>query len=156
MSYNTEKISKERWAYSWSKGKEVEDIFYYTMSERGHKVEKTNVHDDKMKHIDFYVNGIGVDIKASKSKEELWLEVVNVKGFDGWLKGEAKYIIFYINEVFYVFEREGLLDYVKTNVKETTTKKEYNKFYSRKEWLQDDVIVKVRFSDIEHLLKQTI
>ena len=58
--------------------------------------------------------------------------------------------------MFYVFERVGLLDYVKTNVKETTTKKEYNKFYSRKEWLQDDVIVKVRFSDIEHLLKQTI
>lgn len=152
-------ISKRRWDYSWSTGRETEDKFKRLMESRGHTCIKSSRHDDIHGHIDFYVNDIPVDVKGNRHLETIWLELKNVRGNDGWLLGNSKFIVFDIIELnsFCFFDRLALYNYVMQISKKadkTSDKREYNKLYSRIG--RQDVIVKVKYEDIVHLLTQAI
>ena len=149
-----EDVSRERYDWSFSKGKQCEDIFRDRVIALGHRFKYSSKRDNIERHIDCYVDGHGVDVKGNRSFDSIWLETVNVRGNDGWLKGDATYIAFHINESdeFHLFYREELLQFVKENVREeTTSTKDYMKFYSRCKWGKKDVIVRVRYDHIKHL-----
>ena len=149
-----DKVSKGRRAYSWAEGRKAEELFSSVMEGRGNTVEKSSTRVDIKKHIDYYVNGVGFDVKGNRHLDCIWLEIANVRGDDGWLKGEAEYIAFHFPELneFIIFKRQDLLEWVQQNVTDhTENKKDYLKLYTRKKWDRQDLIVKVRFSDIENL-----
>ena len=151
-------ISKERKEYSSNIGLETENLFKRIMEERGNDVVKSSEQDDIYKHIDFYVNGYGVDVKGSRHLDCIWLETTNVLGNDGWLKGEAEFIAFDIIELksFSIYNRKDLLNFVQ-NITETTERKEdFLKIYSRTKWGRKDNLIKCRYNDIKHLEKQII
>lgn len=152
-------VSKNRYAASYQMGKESEDKFQALMISRGHTVTAATRNENIFKHIDFFVDSVGVDVKGNRHLDNIWLELDNVKGNKGWLRGEATYIVFDVVELssFCFFKREDLLNYVLKNVTETTTtSKEFGKFYTRSYWGKKDKLVKVRYSDIEHLLTKKL
>ena len=153
------KVSQDRYNYSFKVGRSCEDKFKGVMASRGHDVFKSSKYDDIHKHIDFYVAGYSFDVKGHRHLECIWLELTNVRGDKGWLKGEATYIVFDIVELksFCFFKRKDLLKYVEENITETTESKEdYNKLYTRAKWGKLDVITKVKFDDIKNLMTQSI
>ena len=128
------KVSEYRYKYSKKLGDSCEDKFKDLMTSRGHEIYKSSHYDDIYKHIDFYIAGYSFDVKGHRHLECIWLEVTNVNGNNGWLKGEATYIVFDIVELksFCFFKRKDLLNYVQENITETTeSKEEYNKLYTR-------------------------
>ena len=140
-------------------GGDTEVHFETLMRERGNEVDKSSIEEDKFLHIDYWVNGVGVDVKGNRTSESIWLELVNVRGFDGWLKGEAEYIAMDMVDLkcFYFFLREDLLNFVVDNVKgETTRNSDFLMFYNRSLWGNKDKIAKCKLSHIEHLVKQKI
>jgi hypothetical protein len=135
-------------------GLEVENLFEATLTQKGCKVVRASRHEDIHKHIDFYVNGMGVDVKAKRALDKIWLEMENVSGNDGWLKGSAEYIAFHFKDFnhFKLFRREDLRRFVEENVTETcTTSTPFMKFYTRAGWNRKDKIVKVSYNHIKHL-----
>ena len=149
-------VSKSRWAYSFGVGKDTEAKFKDLMELRGNTCIKSSTSDDIKYHIDFYVNDIPVDVKGSRHLETIWLEITNVRGEGGWLKGRADYIVFDIMELnsFCFYRRPDLLEFVSSISEVATSKKEYMKLYTRQG--RQDVIVKVRHEDIRHLEIQRI
>jgi hypothetical protein len=148
------KIRAERWRKSIKDGTDTENKFAELMKQRGVECVKTSSHVDMRKHIDFFIGeNIGVDIKGRRHLETIWVELQNVRGNDGWLKGDAKYIVFDIIELksFCFFEREKLLEYVINFTETTTNKKDYLKWYSRKAWGRDDKIMRLNYNHIKHL-----
>ena len=124
------KVSDYRYKYSHELGKSCEDKFKDLMTSRGHEIYKSSKYDDIYRHIDFYIAGYSFDVKGHRHLDCIWLELTNVNGNKGWLKGEATYIVFDIVELksFCFFKRKDLLNYVQENITETTeTKDEYNK-----------------------------
>lgn len=149
-------VSKSRYAYSYIKGKKAEDLFNDVMVSRGNTIEPSSKEDNINKHIDFYVNNKGIDVKGNKTRDSIWLEIKNVKGDKGWLEGEADYIVFDIIdlEAFSFFKRKELLKFVKEIKEKTTNKKDYLKLYTREN--RKDIIVRVNYNMIKHLEKQII
>lgn len=147
------KVTKGRKAYCKKSGRETEELFANTMVALGCKVEKTSMAVDIHDHIDFFVDEVGFDVKGNRRVDYIWLELQNVQGRKGWLKGKAKYIAFYFTDldVFKVFRRDDLLSFVEGITEETSSSLDFMKLYKRAAWGQDDIIVKVRLSDIEHL-----
>ena len=137
------KVSKSRWAYSIKEGTDTEKRFKTLIESKGYEVVKSSKKQDIRDHIDFYVNGYGIDVKG----------IQNVKGNDGWLKGKAKYIVFDILDLksFVFFYREDLLRYVQQYKETTDSKNDYLKWYSRKKWDREDKIIKVKYDHIKHL-----
>jgi hypothetical protein len=151
-------ITYGRWKHAYEAGKKTEEHFKELMISRGNKCVKSSYNDDLYKHIDFYVNGYGVDVKGKRRLNSIWLEIVNVRGYDGWLNGEADYIVFDFLDLnaYSVFKRKQLLKLV-SNVTETTnSSKDYMKIYGRSEWNQKDKLIKCKFEDIKHLEIQRI
>ena len=151
-------ITYGRWKHAYEAGKKTEEHFKELMISSGNKCVKSSYNDDLYKHIDFYVNGYGVDVKGKRRLNSIWLEIVNVRGYDGWLNGEADYIVFDFLDLnaYSVFKRKQLLKLV-SNVTETTnSSKDYMKIYGRSEWNQKDKLIKCKFEDIKHLEIQRI
>jgi len=151
-------VTKDRREYSNKVGKETEDLFKTTMESRGHKVIKSSKHTDIHRHIDFFVNDFSVDVKGSRHLDCIWLETVNVLGNDGWLKGDAQFIVFDVVELksFCVFNREELLSFANTINEVTESKYDFLKIYSRTKWDRKDQLIKCRYDDIKHLEVQQI
>jgi hypothetical protein len=129
------------------------------MEARGHVVTPATRSENMFKHIDFYVDDLSVDVKGNRHLDCIWLEMTNVRGNKGWLKGEAMYIAFDIAELssFAIFKREDLLEFVMENVTEySQNKNEFMKFYTRAAWGKEDLLVKVRFDHIKTLTYQLI
>lgn len=149
------KVSQHTMARSWANGLEAERLFVKTVEADGKTVEKVTKKQDIYQHIDYFVDGRGVDVKTLRTLDKIWLEVTNVKGNDGWLNGEAEFIAFHFvdDKTFKIFRREDLLKFVTENVVDTTTTKppEYMKWYTRSDWDRKDLICKVRYDDIKHL-----
>tara|TARA_R100000353_G_scaffold65121_1_gene50712 strand:+ start:96 stop:587 length:492 start_codon:yes stop_codon:yes gene_type:complete len=149
-------INKKRKDYCNKTGKETEKFYESIVKSRGRKVIKSSKEDDMYKHIDYYVDGMSVDVKGNRHLDCIWLETKNVHGNKGWLHGEAEFIIFDIKELysFCCFKRVDLLEFIKKNVFEyTSIKDEFLKFYSRKKWNRHDEVVKVKYNHIKHLQK---
>jgi hypothetical protein len=151
-------ISLDRRKYSNDVGLETETLFKKIMQARGNTVIKSLSHDDIHKHIDFYVNGFGVDVKGSRHLNCIWLETVNVLGNNGWLNGDADFIAFDIVELqsFSIYKRNDLLSFTKGITETTETKEDFLKIYSRTKWGRKDQLIKCRYNDIKHLETQII
>ena len=129
------------------------------MEARGHVVTPATRSENMFKHIDFYIGDLSLDVKGNRHLDCIWLEMTNVRGNKGWLKGEAMYIAFDIAELssFAIFKREDLLEFVMENVIEySQNKNEFMKFYTRAAWGKEDLLVKVRFDHIKTLTYQLI
>ena len=130
--------------------------------------------DDVKKHVDIWWDSpkrgvIGIDVKGIKAHSTSartfdeavqWLELMNVKGEDGWLKGEAAYIAFKgSNDVFFV-RRKKLLEWTMEQIKgkELTTElpKDFYIPYRRAKWNNLDIVVKCPTSDLRKLASWTI
>ena len=149
-------ISRSRRVYSYLKGKKAEDLFREVMLDRGHEVRESNKKDNIEKHIDFYVNNKGIDIKGNKTRDSIWLELKNVKGKEGWLKGEADFIVFYLVDLkaFSFYKRKDLLRFTKGIELRTSNKNEYLKIYTRRN--RKDEIIRVKYAHIKYLEQQII
>ena len=153
MSY-TNKVTKDRYAKCFSDGREIEKLFSELVSAQGKSVKKSTAAEDMSRHIDYWVDGYGVDVKANRHNATIWLETVNVRGDKGWLQGDATFIAFHFTEEneFRIFLREELLDFVlSNNIGKTTSKKDYLKIYTREKWGKKDEIMKVKYDHIKHL-----
>jgi len=150
----TLEVSKNRYNQCKKDGDYYENLFKKKVLSIGLNYKKGSNNDDWYRHIDCYVNGFGVDVKGNRHLETIWLELKNVNGNKGWLQGDAFYVAMYIVElkIFSIYKRLDLLNYIKANAKYyTESKKEYNKFYTRKKWGKKDVLLKYRYDDIKHL-----
>jgi hypothetical protein len=155
----SKQVSQARYQRSFFQGKECEDKFVKLMEARGHVVTPATRSENIFKHIDFYVGDFGVDVKGNRHLDCIWLELKNVRGNNGWLRGEAVYIAFDIVELssFAIFKRQDLLEFVLENVtEESQNKNDFMKYYSRAAWGKDDLLVKVRFDHLKNLTYQLI
>ena len=152
-------VSNNRREYSKKLGDQAEDKFieliriYLKENKYPINIKKSNSYQDRRLHIDYYINNKGFDIKAKRHLETIWLEKKNVNGYDGWLLGEAHYIVFDILELntFCIFKREDLYNHIKDVNEHTINKYEYNKIYTRSKWGKKDELIKVKYNDIKHL-----
>ena len=135
----------------------------------GGKCYQASSSDDKYKHIDIYWITpknikVGIDVKGRhKSKRSdrhyddsiQWLELKNVHGNDGWLKGQADYIAFCLSDKVVFCKRQKLLAHTLKMIEGremvTETPKECYTPYKRSKYERDDVVIKAPMSDIEKI-----
>ena len=119
-------------------GDVFQEAFTYLCQKNGRVVKESSEAEDAVDHIDYWVYGVGdripVDVKAPKHKNgvhddfpmEILVELLNVNGYKGWLRGDSKYIIFgydgHPDFYFLVYDREALLAYVESLNKDTITR----------------------------------
>lgn len=134
--------------YCFEQGNRTEQAFVDAMIRCGYFPIKSKPHHDIVDHIDYFVEGVGFDVKGNRHWDCIWLELNNVQGKDGWLKGKAKYIVMHIVEFnnFCFFKRQDLLDFCSQFTEVAKSKKEYKKLYTREG--RQDVLVKVTYDDI--------
>ena len=60
---------------------------------------KSSMSEDINMHIDYWHEEIGVDVKGNNLPDEIWVEMKNVRGDNGWLFGEATTIAFDMPEL---------------------------------------------------------
>ena len=144
----------------------VRDAVKHTL---GGETTRSTKSEDINDHIDFWWESprkgrIGIDVKGlNKSKRSdkdfhdsiHWLELQNVQGKDGWLKGKAEYIAFKTNERIIFVNREKLLSFALESIKGKDvvydTPSECYVPYKRKKWGRDDLSLKVFNTDLLNL-----
>ena len=135
----------------------------------GGDVMRSTKDEDIKQHIDFWWDSprkgwIGSDVKGvNKSKRSdktfddsiHWLELQNVQGKDGWLKGKAEYIAFKTSTKIIFVKRDRLLSFALESIKGKEvvydTPNECYVPYKRKKWGRDDLALKALNSDLEKL-----
>ena len=135
----------------------------------GGDVMRSTKDEDIKQHIDFWWDSprkgwIGIDVKGvNKSKRSdktfddsiHWLELQNVQGKDGWLKGKAEYIAFKTSTKIIFVKRDRLLSFALESIKGKEvvydTPNECYVPYKRKKWGRDDLALKALNSDLEKL-----
>ena len=140
----------------------------------GGEVERSSKQEDTEKHVDFWWDSprkgrIGIDVKGLNNNKRgdnqyddsiHWLELQNVKGKDGWLRGEAEYIAFRTNSNIIFVNREKLLDFATEAIKNKDvvydTPRECYVPYKRLKWGRDDLSLKALTSDLLKLADFTI
>lgn len=142
-------------------GKEAEDLFFKIASERGTPV-LADKNQNMFEHWDVQVNGITYDVKTEKKLNRsdidtcdvVWLELTNVRGNEGWLRGKAEKIAFYQDEAFYIVDREKLLAFTLNLVNSDVFyfTKQHAKWYRRRN--RKDIITYVFFKEISHLVEE--
>ena len=127
--------------------------------EKGLQVTKSSRSDDMHKHVDYWLaindeGKWGVDVKGNNLPDEIGVELQNVGGNPGWLKGEAAIIAFDMPEEggFSVVSRVDLLEYVNQNVSTEVVKDKrnaYKNLYQRRD--RQDLITILHLRDIRKL-----
>jgi hypothetical protein len=98
---------------SYEYGRDIEKLFCEVAKRNGIEMLKSSKQDDMYKHIDFWGNGKGYDVKGMRSikrgedKQDMWfyVELSNVLGNLGWLFGEADFIVFERKRSFFIVDR---------------------------------------------------
>ena len=144
----------------------VRDAVKYTF---GGETYKSTKEEDMYDHVDFWWDSpkkgrLGIDVKglnkASRKDASFddtihWLEIQNVIGKPGWLKGKADYIAFRTLTNIIFVKREKLLSFALEAIKGKEvvydTPKECYVPYKRKKWGRDDLSLKALNSDLEKL-----
>lgn len=144
----------------------VMDAVKYTLGGACKKSSKTEDIED---HVDFWWESprkgrLGIDVKglnksnrndASYDDSIHWLELQNVQGKDGWLKGKADYIAFKTMKNIIFVKREKLLEFALQSIKDKVvvydTPTECYVPYKRKKWGRDDLSLKVKNEDLTNL-----
>ena len=121
-------------------------------------ITKSSKDQDIYEHWDFRVNNSLIDVKGAKkisrSDQEYnydiaWLEIQNVRGNIGWLKGKADFIAFEQKKCYIVVRREDLLTWLRKKI--TNKKLVHNskdalyRLYQRKH--RKDIISMVKIKD---------
>jgi hypothetical protein len=146
-------VSKHRYKYCFDIGNIAETKFKELVESFGLECTASTKQENMHQKIDFFVKGKGIDVKGNKHLDNIWLEIVNVKGNNGWLYGKSDYIAIEIIELnaFCIFPRYELAEYTNQFKQITTDKNDYYKLYTRQG--RNDVIIKVKYEDIKHLEK---
>lgn len=145
-------------------GEGAERLFYERMSKRCKEIryatEEENIHE----HFDIVCDGVKYDVKTQKRlhrrtefpTDVIWLELRNVHGKMGWLKGGADKIAFLQGSKFVIVNREDLYKLAKTLITDLTIykTKQYAKLYQRKG--RKDVIAYINADDIRPIIKEVI
>lgn len=144
-------------------GKQAEELFLSLLQKEG-KVIKSATEQDMFEHWDFECNNTKYDVKTQKkfsrsdnnTSEVLWIELQNVLGNKGWLKGKADKLAFLFNDKFLIVDRKNLFNYVKTTIKDLTiySYKQYKRWYRRQG--RKDIITYLYLDDIKHLIEKEI
>jgi hypothetical protein len=161
------------------KGKESEKLFKTLMTELGYRCndatdyQNMNEHWDvcTVKEIDSIKVFERIDVKGLKDSHDVgytWAELKNVLGRDGWLCSEfMDTIVFEKNDSFEFVNRNNLLTFILEKVKIADSEDENgDTIYFIKEKLnyyrryrrsgRKDLLVKVPFKDIEHLIDRRL
>lgn len=135
----------------------------------GGECQKATKNEDMYDHIDFWWDSpkkgrIGIDVKGlNKNKRSdkkyddsiHWLELQNVKGYEGWLFGKAEYIAFRTLSNIIFVKREKLLNFALKAIKGKDvvydTPSDFYVPYKRKKWGRDDLSLKVPTSDLNDM-----
>lgn len=134
------------------RGLKAEDSFKQLL---GSSATKSSAFADRMEHYDFNVK---FDVKKIRSVDEwgeanyVWVELMNIKGNDGWLYGKSDYIAFETLKYWIIVEVAKLrefIDQVVTNHELLIDKKEPYRLYRRRGRL--DKVVMVPILDICYL-----
>lgn len=106
---------------SITRGAQAEARFFHMCRAAGLRVKISTPYDNRVKHIDFYVNRTNVEVKAIKSRRRGWrpdptvvfVELRNVSGGPGWLYGHADFVAFEQPQGFLIVNVEELKILVK-------------------------------------------
>ena len=156
--YNKLPYDKVRKSKVRAEGVLGERLFKAAMKNRGWEVVKSSDREDIKDHIDFWVvkgdKRHSFDVKSTAYRRCIWLEIQNVQGNDGWLKGKAEYIAFNMIEdgCFATVKREDLLDWWEKNVSDefvNDRRDAYKKQYNRED--NNEIISKVYLEDLQSL-----
>lgn len=141
-------------------GKEAERLFASLHTD----VVWATKDQDMFEHWDLSSGGVKYDIKTQKRierhdreiSEVLWIELQNVRGNIGWIKGKADKIAFLLNDNFIIVDREKLFDWIKENITnlEVQSIKEHKRWYQRRG--RKDIITFLYVSDIQHLIEKYV
>ena len=142
-------------------GREAEKLFAKIAEKRG-VVMRSTAEEDMTEHWDYTVDSVKYDVKAykklnrwdRKGSDVVWLELTNVRGNVGWLRGKADKIALLTREGFVIVDRKKLLNFALSFVESNTiyTKKEYRRWYRREG--RQDVITYVYLDDIKNLVEE--
>ena len=125
---------------------------------KNYKINKSTREQDITEHWDFKVNNSLVDVKGAKrvsrSDQEYnyniaWLEIQNVRGDIGWLKGKANFIALEQQDCYIIVKREDLLNWLRKKIINTklvrNPKDALYRLYQRKN--RKDIISMVKIND---------
>jgi len=117
-------------------GHSAEDLFEKVAEKKGYLVKRSSKEENMHKHIDMFLEGkdaaskkskeVSVDIKARKrtsrrdkkfNDEWIWVELKNVQGKNGWIYGEADFIVFEREEDFIVASRKNIIELIDSKVR---------------------------------------
>lgn len=140
---------------------ESEILFAERMKKICREVKFAELDEDRFEHWDVECDGVKYDVKAQKKlnhkdkefSDVIWIELTNVQGKIGWIKGKADKIAFQYEDVFKIVDREKLFNFIVNFVPSTDVYrfKEYRRWYRRPGRL--DVITYIYPADIEHLVE---
>lgn len=144
--------------------KSAEDAFFNLMKKECKKVRRASTEEDMYFHFDVEADGIKYDVKDEKKLNRsdrdvcnvIWLELTNVRGNPGWLKGQADKIAFRADDRFLIVDREKLLDFIIKFVEDPYIyrDKAYKKWYQR--LYRKDTMTYVYPEDIRHLVEREL
>jgi hypothetical protein len=151
---------------SYEFGLSAEDRFAALMEQRGNSIRWASQKDNIQNHIDIFVitssgSSFSVDIKAQKKssrstsgylEDEMWVELTNVQGQNGWLYGKADYIAQEVSYGFWCVKRVYLVKLVKHLMQNKVVSNPEDALYStytRKG--RSDKLTRIRFSDFDSI-----
>ena len=135
----------------------------------GGETMRSTREEDINDHVDFWWNSpkkgwIGIDVKGMNKAKRTdsdfddsihWLEIQNVKGKNGWLKGNAEYIAFRTKHDIMFVKREKLLNFALERIKGKEvvydTPRDCYVPYKRLKFGRDDLSLKALNSDLRAL-----
>ena len=142
----------------------TERLFRHIMAKKCLNVSKASKEDDMFKHFDVICDGVKYEVKGDKKMsmgddfftDLYWVELVNVNGDPGWIKGDADFIAFKHKDEFLIVDRAELEALAEKLVKDKTIyrTKGYCKIYQRAG--RKDQLTYLDASDIRPLIKQVI
>jgi hypothetical protein len=144
-------------------------LFEALASNRGYTPRKRNNSDKDCKNVSHILTGKGkegkpikikVDVKKIKNKKQdqnwLWIEFKNASGRDGWVHGDAHFVVFERKEDFIFINRKELLSWISSSNKirydlpfVSLAKNAKYRVYKRSD--KKDQITQIKVDDIKSL-----
>lgn len=142
---------------AWRRGLKAEDEFGEILLDKKVMFRPATL-NEQYKHIDYVLKtGTTIDVKSNKKDPtEVWLEYKNVRGGDGWLvANNLDLVAFERVDDFIIVKRVELLKLSNElcnidNIVENKSNVLYNG-YTRKKWGRDDLMTKIKMSDLEQI-----
>jgi hypothetical protein len=147
--------SNQHISQSIETGKSGEDMFEKACILNCIEYRKSNKDENIFDHIDFWIDGKGVDVKGYKKSHTegyIIVEFKNVNGYSGSCsdKSKAEYIAFQFSDCFWIVRKNELLEYCRKNViieYVDSFADCYKKLYTRKN--RKDLMTKLNLSDLK-------